>query len=281
MNAADIKVDEGGSFLLVGDGGTHKTFFISTCPRPSYTFSFDKGGMNVNRGKDWMDYDEFKEVPRIYPGSVTEQKKQGELYKLTDAEKANGWYEWGTAWPAFLKKLNDMGRSIDRGECKYKTFGLDSITTLSDAVTSFIKKGNATSENPEGEYKDGRQFWGEYLNKMSLFFDQFSSWPVNKVVTAHVKRDDNLLAGTIEKLPLISGQFGGKIGIYFDEVYYTEVKVENVGTPPVKKETFTFRCHQDGTIKMAKSRKFNLPDGLPTDFNAIMEWVKKNAGKAA
>lgn len=280
-NAADIQLDMGGSFLLVGDGGTHKTFFIGTCPQPSLTFLFDKGGMNVHRGRADMDYFEFKEVPRIYPGSITTEKKLGEPYKLTDAEKANGWYEWGTSWPAFLKLLNDLGRSIDRGECKYKTIALDSITTLSDSVSSFIKKGNATGDNPDGEYKDGRQFWGEYLNKMSLFFDQYSAWPINKVVTAHVRRDDNLMTGMVEKLPLISGQFSGKVGIYFDEVYYTEVQVTTDSKDTSKKlEKFTFRCHQDGIIKMAKSRKYGLPDGLPTDFNAIMEWVKKN-GKAA
>lgn len=277
-NAADIKLDESGSFLLIGDGGTHKTFFIGTCPSPIYIFSFDKGGTNVLRGRSDVDYDEFKEVPRIYPGSETAARPGGEPYKLTEAEKAKGWYEWGTAWPAFVRMLNDKGRLIDQGQCKYKTFGVDSITTLSDALTNFILKSNVKADNPTGEYKDGRQFWGEYLTKMSFFFDQFSAWPINKVVTAHMKRDDNILTQVSERLPLISGQFAGKVGIYFDEVYYTEVKTEGQGKD--KKDVFSFRCHQDGTIKMAKSRKYNLPDGLPTDFNAIMEWVKKN-GKAA
>lgn len=272
-SGADIKPDENTSFLLVGDGGTHKTWFIGTCPQPSFTFDLDNG-FSIHRGRADMDFQLFKEVPRVRAGAAEDSNKKEDLMVLTQWQKDNGWYEWGTAWPAILKKLNEIGLSMDAGTNKYKTLAFDSLTLLTDAASTYIKKQNATALNPSGEFKDGRQFWGVFLNNMSELFGQFSAWPVTKVLTAHVKRDENQLLGTMEKLPLVSGQFSGKVGIYFDEVYYTEAKKTPTGYD------FTIKTQQDGTVKMAKSRKYNLPDGLPTDFRAIMEHLKKG-GKAA
>lgn len=272
-SGADISLDENTSFLLVGDKGTHKTFFTGTCPQPSYTFDLDNG-FAIHQGRADMDFDRFKEVSRCRPG--TAGTKEEDKIKVTDWQREQGWYEWGTAWTAILDKLNKIGKSMDAGTCKYKTLSFDSLTLLTDAASTYIKKQNATSENPSGEFKDGRQFWGVFLNNMSELFGQFSAWPVTKVLTAHIKRDENLLLGTTEKLPLVSGQFAGKVGVYFDEVYYTEVKVDkDPKDANQKKESFYFRCHQDGIIKMAASRKLNLPDGLPTDYKAIMEHVRK------
>lgn len=269
---ADIVLDENTSFLLIGNKGTKKTTFIGTCPGPSYTFDLDNG-MAVHKGRSDVHFDLFKEIARCRAG--TDGKLEKDKLRLTQWQKDQGWYEWGTAWPAILDKLNEIGRAMDAGTSPYKTLGVDSLTTLTDIALSYILKGNATSENPSGVFKDGRQMWQPFLSNMSELFGQFSAWPVMKVLTAHVKKDDNLLEGTTEKLPLVPGQFSGKVGIYFDEVYYTDVKNEMENGKKVEK--FTFKCHQDGIIKMAASRKYNLPDGLPTDFREIMKYLGKAA----
>lgn len=278
-NAADIPIDDWTSFLLIGNKGTHKTHFIGTCPTPAFIFDLDNG-MAIHRGRKDIDYQLFKEIPRCRAG--TDGKKKEDLIQLLDWQKASGgWYEWGTAWPAILAKLNEIGRMMDAGTCPYKTLAFDSLTTLTDLALTYILKGHATPENPSGEFKDGRQMWMPFLHNMSNLFDQFSAWPVVKVLTAHVAKDENLIdGGIVEKLPLVPGQFRGKVGIYFDEVYYTDVKVEkDPKDDKQKKETFYFRCHQDGMIKMAASRKYNLPDGLPTDYREIMKHV--NSRRAA
>lgn len=254
-SGADISIDDNTAFLLVGDGGTHKTFFIGTCPQPSFTFDLD-AGFAIHQGRADMDFALFKEV------------SQG--VKLTDWQKENGWYEWGMAWPAIKNKLNEIGKSMDTGECKYKTLAFDSLTMLTDCALTYILKAHATPDNPTGVFKDGRQMWQPFLSNMSELFGQFSAWPVTKILTAHIKRDENITMGTTEKLPLVSGQFAGKVGVFFDEVYYTEVKRD-----ANKKESFIFKCHQDGMIKMAKSRKYNLPDELATDYQAIMAHLRK------
>ena len=257
-NAADIKPAEHTSFLLIGDGGTHKTWFIGTCPQPSYTFDLD-AGMGIHAGRADMDYDTFKELPR------------GEI--PTDRQRREGFYEWGLAWPAILNKINEIGKRMDEAEkagqpLPYKTLAFDSLTLLTDVALTFVLRSNSGPSNPTGVFKDGRQMWQPILNNMSALFSQFTGWQVTKVLTAHVKRDENPLSDNVEKLPLVPGQFAGKVGVYFDEVYYTESFTDSRGT------SFTSKCQQDGTLKMAKSRKFNLKNGFTTDFREIVKLIE-------
>lgn len=258
-NAADIKPSDNTSFLLIGDGGTHKTFFIGTCPTPAYVFDLDNG-MAVLAGRSDIDYDMYKEVSKDV--------------KLNDWQKDNGWYAYGTAWPAILKKLNEIGKSMDTGECKYKTIAFDSLTLLTDAALNYIIKENG------GPFRDGRQMWQPFLNNMTTLFNQFTGWPVTKVLTAHIMRSENLVTGMEEKLPNVPGKFSGKVGVYFDEVYYTDVKM--VPADPKKPEAgrvpkFVVKTTQDGVMRQAKSRKYNIPNDTPTDFSEIMKIVAARA----
>ncbi len=252
-NARDIPIDTECSILLIGDSGTKKTTFIGTCPQPSYTFDFDKG-FAVHSGKD-MDYDTFKELPK---GQKLDPKGTRFTPEL-------GWYEWGTAYPAFLKKINDIGKTIDDGTCKYKTLGNDSLTLLTDCAMSFVLKEN---NRTVPEIRD----WGAFLNNMSTVFSQLTAWPLVKVLTAHVKRDENQLTGTTEHLPLVPGQFAGKVSVYFDEVYFTLVKTEMVNQKPVTK--FVLKTVSNSTYKQAKSRKYNVPDDTPTDFSEVLKCIE-------
>lgn len=252
-SAKDIKLDDQTSFFLIGRGGTHKTFFITTCPKPVYNFDFDNG-MAIAAGKDDIDFDTFIEVAR------------GE--KLAPWQVKQGcWFEWGTAYPAVKAKLSEIGKTMDTGDCKYRTIGMDSLTYFYDLLFSYTSKGRIDKTGQD--YKDGRQQWGDVLLIATEFFGQWTKWPVVKVLTAHIKQDENLAQGSIEKLPLIGGQFAGKVGTLFDEVYYTDQVVDGKG-----KRLFTAKTLKAGSFAEAKSRKYDLPDGTELDYNKIMEYLK-------
>lgn len=250
-SAKDIQLNDDTAFLLIGDGGTHKSWFIGTCPSPIYVFDFDKG-MDIHAGRADIDYDTFKEL------------QHGQKLEKDGVLAASGHYEYGTAWPAFLKKLNEIGAMIDKGTCPYKTIGVDSLTLAADACMSYVLRENKRSVP---EIRD----WGAFGSNMNVLFSQLTGWPLTKVLTAHIKRDENPITQAIEKLPLISGQSSGKVPVFFPEVYYTEANTKTEGDK--RKTTFTFRCQQDNVHKQAKSRKFNLTDGLPTDYREIMKVV--------
>jgi hypothetical protein len=206
----DLKDDNKTSFLLVGDSGTQKTGFFATCPKPLYIFDTDKGMARL-AGVKGIGYDTFKELPRN-----EKFDPKGELAK-------EGFYEYGTAWGAILKKINEIGRLIDQGKNEFKVIGFDSLTLLTDVAQSHILKQTGHDSMQQND-------WGAFLNNMSQLFGQLTAWPVLKVLTAHIKRDENLITGTTEKLPLVPGQFSGKVSVYFDEVYFTDVKNEESAT---------------------------------------------------
>lgn len=244
----DIKLDENTSFLLIGDSGTGKTSFFQTCPLPCYIIDLDKG-LSSLAGVKGIGFDTFKEL------SYGEKAPTGIM-------KQEGFYEWGTAYPRIIDKINEIGRLMDAGKCDFKTLGIDSLTMLTDVAMSYILKQNG--KRSVADYKDGRQFWNTFLSNMSELFGQFSAWPITKVVTGHARRDENQLTGVTEILPMIPGQFSAKVSVYFDEVYFTDVKDKK----------FFLHTQTDATRRQARSRKFKLPTGtVATDYRAIMEHV--------
>jgi hypothetical protein len=245
-SAADITLTDRASILLIGDSGTHKTHFIGTCPMPAYIFDFD-AGVGIHRGRGDIFYDTFKEGVK---GQVV--KTGGGL----------GVYEYGKAWPAFLQRLNEVGKQIDDGTCPYKTIAFDSLTLLTDICLSYILAANKR-EVPE--IRD----WGAFLNNMSTVFGQITGWPLVKIVTAHIKRAENKLTEVEEKLPLLPGQFAGKVSVLFDEVYFTEFKQADTKNPM----KWILRTQPTGVIRQAKSRLYNLPDGTEASFAAIEKHI--------
>lgn len=252
-NAKTLGLSDTPSILVIGDGGTEKTRFLAGCPKP-FVLDFDNG-MASTRGMD-VEYETFKDAP----------------YGSKATNKEAGIYPWGESWPRFIDFLNnnvwpglEAGTNIiktsDKREVQALTLGSDSLTTLATQCMNYVLKsgGKGANANPE------IQHWGSQLRLLETVMEQLSAWPVRLVVTAHVKRDDNLVMGTREFLPLVAGQLSGKIGIYFDECYYTLTS----GTGKDRK--VTFRTESNEVYKQAKSRH-NVPTGTLARWSEIAKY---------
>ena len=225
--------------LLVGDGGTHKTWFLTQIPN-IFVFDFDKG-MAIARGTN-VEYQTFKDAP---------QKAK--------AMESQGIWSWGTAWPKFINKLNEIGERIDKGE--RIPIGIDSLTTMSAICMNYVQKGDGRKQEDARRIQD----WGAQIQLMEMVMDQLTAWPVPLVVTAHIQRNTNDITETIEMLPLLTGKLAGKVGIYFDEVYYTQVKGKG------DKKEFVLQTESYGLVKQAKTR-YGVPDGTPTEWEVVKKF---------
>lgn len=244
--------DPGKSILLVGDSGTHKTWFLGGCPKP-FIFDFDKG-LAILRDQE-LDYATFKDAPY---GS-----------KLFNKEK--GIYEWGKAWPAFLVKLNELGAAVEKGTCPFETLGFDSITTLSMICMNYVLDQNSRTPAMGPRIQD----WGMQIGLLETVMDQLTAWTAFiKVVTAHIQRDTNLITQQVEKLPLVTGKLAGKLSIYFDEVWFCDVKADAVDGA---KRTFYLKTVSDATFRQAKSR-FGVPNETPTNWADVAKFISPLAG---
>lgn len=240
MNTSQI-TSASSNILLVGDSGTHKTWFLGTVPN-LYVFDFD-GGMSILRSKS-IEYDTFKEVPRGV--------------KVSEKQKAAGLYEFGEAWPAFFKKLQEVGTAIDAGKGP-SAIGFDSLTFLSMIAVNNILKSTGHDAPHQGT-------WGAHHEYFKRIFSQVTAWPVRVIATAHIERKENDLTQTTEKLPLLAGKLAGLIGAFFDEVYFCDSAVDAKGV-----QTFTIKTKATPQMRQAKSR-WGVPDGVDCSWEAVSKY---------
>ena len=235
------------SILVIGDSGTGKTRFASTFPDPFF-FDTDKGTVGLKRLGVKFDAEVFKDALHKGKPMVSE-----------------GIYPYGESWTMFLEKINQIGESIDKGECKYKTLVLDSATTLSNSALKYVLKSDGKSGK-----QPFIQHWGAQTALLETVFDQLTSWPGIKIVTAHVQRNTNDLTEVIEMLPLMTGTLAGKMAVYFDEVYYTQVDSKKQGDKVER--TYKLLTQSTAMFKQAKSRH-EVPDGSLQSWDAIKKYL--------
>ena len=251
------------SILLIGDPGSGKTKFLGSCPRPLWIADFDKGGATLEDDGDDIAIQVFKDAPLN-----------------TRPIPRYGIYKFGEAWDEFQKALNVIGEQIDKGTCPYKTLAIDSFTMFQNCI---LNHALAHSKHPAGPVEI--QDYGTLLGIQKKFFDQFTSWPLLKICTAHVERAKNDLTEATEMLPLGLGKFVAIMPMYFDEIYYLEVKN---GTPAQKAEAKkrgielesirVLTTQPSAYIKQARTRK-NVPTGTIADFKNIEPYLRpRNVG---
>lgn len=240
-NAKDIVAGATSSILLVGDGGTGKTRFCASVPG-LYIFDFD-GGLASIRGQD-VEYDTFKDAPR---GVVIDAK----------TSPTTGLYPFGQAWPAFFKKLQDIGALIDKGKGP-KAIAFDSLTLMSMiAVNKILIDTNQPSPH--------QGTWGAHHEYFKAIFSQVTNWPIRVIATAHIQRTENDLTKVDEKLPLLAGKLAGMIGIFFDEVWYTTAATDDKG-----KTAFKIQTTPTPQVK-AKSR-LNIPNNTLATWQEVSKF---------
>lgn len=233
------------SILLVGDGGTEKTRFLAQAP-DVWIYDFD-AGLSSTQDLPEFQFQTFKDAPV--------------KSKAIDPER--GIYPWGTSWVKFFDHLNDvMWPQIEAGTCPYRFLGVDSLTTLTSQCMNYVMK----SGQKLGVDAPTLPEYGSQLRLMETTMEQLSAWPIGLIVTAHIKRDDNLVMGTKEYLPMITGQLSARLGVYFDEVYYTEVQ----GRGPNRK--IVIKTEGEGMYKQAKSRN-RVPTDSPLTWQAIGRYL--------
>lgn len=255
--------DETVSILVVGDAGTHKTYLMGGAP-DLFVFDFD-ANLAVLR-------------PKIVDGSIKVgrfKEVQQKLEKI--ANEAKGIYKFGQAYPAFLKQLNVIGEMIDKGNCPFRSLGIDSFTTFGNVVMNHVIANTSPSSNPNAVSRANPQgvidpgTWGQQMRLMETVLDQLTGWPINLIVTAHVHRDANTATtGQVELLPLVTGKLAGKIGIYFNEVWYTEVQ----GSGNARK--WLVKTESTSLMKQAKTTH-GVPDGTPAEWDKVSKYFPEFA----
>lgn len=247
-----LSLDSPPSILVIGGNGSHKTFFAGSTPSP-FIFDLDKN-LTVLSGKKGIEYETFRDAAYVKPG------KSG-LMVMKDSK---GVYPTGTAWQAFLNKHNEFGKMMDTNSCPFKTLVWDSLSFLTVmGMLAILKERGNLGESPTQP---------QYLALQELMLQtisQFMTWPVMKVVTAHVERMADEFDNKIKLLPFVpyGKKWPAMLPQYFNEIYYTRV-VDG---------KFQFVTTASDQYAVAKS-PFGVPDGTEATWDAIKQYYPQPWG---
>ncbi len=182
------------NFLIVGHSGNGKTHLLRTGPKPLYVDSFDKGG---TRGilDDLVD-----------EGTAVVDDR----WEETDRNNPTAFKGWDDNFTRLMK--SDFFSHIG-------LYSLDSITSMSDAIMSYLlKKAGKVNAKPG---------WDEYHMHQILLKDAIAmicSLPCHTVITGHIDvKQDEVTGATISSL-MLPGKSSVKIPIPIDEMYIIEAK---------------------------------------------------------
>lgn len=252
----DMSPDSSGvSILLIGDHGSHKTFFAGSCPSP-FIFNLD-GTMTVLAGRKGIEYETIRDAAFKRPGRTGFEFIQDK-----------GLYKTGTAWDRFIAKHNEIGQLLEKGTCPYKTLVWDSLSSLTvmGMMAILNSKGHLGEAPTLPEYNILQEV-------MISHIAQFAAWPLIKVVTAHIERMTDELVGKTVYLPF--APYGNKwrsmIPTYFNEIYYTKVVKDG------DQQKFTLITRKDDLYTIAKS-PYGVPDGTEATWDAVSKYYPQPYG---
>lgn len=121
---------------------------------------------------------------------------------------------------------NELIPQQRKGEMKYKTLVIDSMTTFSSAVLNHIVKTNPgikRSVSRQG-MQPCQQDYGILKREFQKLIPGLVSLPMNVVMVSHIKTDRSELTGEIIRQPYLDGSFGEKLAEVFNECYVAFVK---------------------------------------------------------
>ncbi|MFA5543025.1 MAG: AAA family ATPase [Anaerovoracaceae bacterium] len=227
--------------FLLGDYGTGKSVFASTCPTPGFLFDFDNRPLSY-RGLDW-DYESYEAS--------------------------------GKSWVQFEKDITRVKDAVDQG--KYKTAVLDSATAMTDVAMERALQIDPRRSDEGGpiwnvHYQIVRNLVEGKLHK-------FLSLNCNLVLIGHWKVDIDSKTGAILSIdPLLTGQLSTKVPGYFDEVYAAATKTGQSGTQyilrTVPRGLYKARSTISGPYKL-------LPEEIPNNYFALMQAMREARRKEA
>ena len=244
---------------------------LGTYPKPMLVFQFDTDGCDVipatlpaapNPKRITLDVT-YKEIIKIKPEEFASwcAKPASELPKILVVDFAQSVRRQMTdqftpvpdaaPYTKFYKCVNTL---VATKEIHWKTYVLDTCTTLIDSLKSFVSANNTSW------LQDARKWSPAVGGKVLQHIAVLNSLPLHCVYLAHSQQDKNETTGEIKESPLGPGGFAAQVGSLVSQ--------------------FLYATNESGTLQVWTSPKGNVksigcrwPSDLPqvcsADFKTI------------
>ena len=223
--------------LCYGGSGTGKTEFSAGWPKPILYIDTDHGITTVLASPRVTEKEKIFVVPITdYPVGVKTNQPLG--------------------FPTVKQIIEDIEKTGNYGSIEPKTVVLDTLTTTAGFCMKHVLHINRHS-GQQPTLPD----WGKQMREIVGLIQTGVGLGCNFIVLAHEQFMKDELSGRIWCVPLITGKLAMEIGLYFDELYHTNVR-ERAG-----KHEYMLETKATGLIT-AKSR-LDLASPIPAHFSEV------------
>jgi hypothetical protein len=255
--------------LRIGPPKSGKTVaVVGTYPKPMLVFLFDKGGLDVIPSTPTTDRAAikldvlFSDLVFIKPDELITycKKPTADLPKVTVIDftshrklQMTEKFEPIADSQAYMQYYQSINYLVTIG-CPWKTFVMDSVTTLCDTLMSLVAEKNTSW------LSDARKWSPAIGSKVLQNVAVMANLPLNTVFIAHSHMEKNELTGDISIIPLGPNRLSEQIGSLVSQYLYAtnESGMLQVYTKP------------KGNVKAIGVRwPNNLPQVCGADFTSI------------
>lgn len=156
-----------------------------------------------------------------------------------------------TTW----KEMQDLYNELHRGDHKYRTIILDSLTEIQKFSMYNIMRDLVDNDDERDPDVPGLREWGKNTEQIRRLVRGFRDLPYNVIFTALLKEEKDK-RGTIHKQPYLSGKLSAEVAAFLDIVTFMYAKNVQNGD-----EVSTERFMLTGATEeiVAKDRSGQLP----------------------
>jgi hypothetical protein len=205
---SELKVNDLIKVLIYGHSGAGKSCAASTFPTPIFYADFDGKVTSVAR---------FQQGDSARLGAI-----DFEDFRFSAGDKVNSY----SKFLAYLARLEELSTTPEK--FPFKTFVVDSLTTLSDAMIAYLLKKHSNIHRAIPNVP-GQQDWGIILNEMKDVVKRVLALPCNVIFIGHIKDTKDEITGAVEYKVALAGQAADALPILMEEVYRAYVENDKDG----------------------------------------------------
>lgn len=242
---SDLATTDKIKVLLYGASGAGKTVFAASSPGPVYFFDFDG---KISSAKKYLEVENKGKIGEI----------EFEQFPINQA--ANNF-----PYLKFQKLLSDMETLVAKGDFKYKSVVVDSLTLYSDALMQQVIRNNPGVKR----FVAGIPVLQDYMIHSSMFkqdMNRLLSLPCNVICVGHITTEKDEASGRMISKPLLSGKLADHLPRIFFEVWRAYVDPKDGLHKAQTRSDGNFTCRTEIP---------KIPATVKLEYKSILEYMNK------